>query len=287
MSLTESHSYCVDSLILLIQSVVAGPAFQEFGKVGYANALNIAVYTGMLFGAIFWGSSADIIGRKYAFNISLLICSVACIVAGAMPNWPALGTMIAILAFGGGGNLVLDTTVFLEYLPGDKQWVLTFMACWWGLGQAVTGFFAWGFLVPAKWNCASDAVTCTREENMGWRYVLFTSGALVFVMSVARVTVMRLKETPKYHLSVGDDAKVVETLQFMAQKYNRPCSLTVHQLEACGTVRSASSGKKLTGTLTHLRGLFGTKKMALSTLLIWFSWMLMGLAYPLFYVFLP
>ena len=37
----------------------------------------------------------------------------------------------------------------------------------------------------------------------------------------------------------------------------------------------------------HLQGLFATKKLALSTSLIWFSWTLIGLAYPLYNVFLP
>ena len=37
----------------------------------------------------------------------------------------------------GGGNLILDTTVFLEYLPSNKQWLLTLLACWWGIGQMV------------------------------------------------------------------------------------------------------------------------------------------------------
>ncbi len=144
--LTRTGRYAVDSLILLFQSVIAGPAFLEFGKVGYAKALTIAVYVGMLFGALFWGLSADIVGRRYAFNISLFICSGAAILAGAMPNWASLGTMIALLGFGGGGNLVLDTTVFLEYLPSNKQWLVTLLAAWWGLGQACTGFIAWGFL---------------------------------------------------------------------------------------------------------------------------------------------
>ena len=34
---------------------------------------------------------------------------------------------------------------------------------------------------------------------------MYTSGALVFVMSVARITVIRLKETPKYLLGEGKD----------------------------------------------------------------------------------
>ncbi len=121
-------------------------AFAEFGAVGYDKGLTIAVYVGMLLGALFWGISADIIGRKYAFNISLFICSISAILAGAMPNWASLGFFIALVGFGGGGNLILDTTVFLEYLPGSKQWAVTFLASWWGLGQAVTGFLAWGFM---------------------------------------------------------------------------------------------------------------------------------------------
>ncbi|SPQ27188.1 400c125c-2008-4781-9fc2-1baa70095ad8 [Thermothielavioides terrestris] len=284
----NGFGYAVDSLILLLQSVIATPAFTEFGEVGYAKALTIAVYSGMLSGALFWGLGADIIGRRYAFNLSLLICSASAIIAGAMPSWASLGVFIALIGFGGGGNLVLDTTVFLEFLPGDKQWMVTVMAAWWGFGQAITGFFAWGFLVPEKWNCPS-VDTCTKDNNMGWRYVMFTSGALVFVMSILRLTVVRLRETPKYLLGLGEDAKVVDTFQALAIKYNRPCSLTLEQLEACGVVTTAHSKNRLSlaETLIHLRGLFSTRKTGLSTVMIWISWTMVGLAYPLFYVFLP
>ncbi|KAJ6783628.1 hypothetical protein PWT90_04481 [Aphanocladium album] len=284
----NGFGYCVDSMILLFQSVISGPAYKEFGSHGYKNALTIAVYSGMFTGAIFWGFSADVIGRKYAFNISLFICSVACIVAGAMPSWPSLAFFIALLGFGGGGNLVMDTTIFLEYLPGNKQWLVTFMAAWWGFGQAICGFIAWGFLVPAKWNCLDDG-PCDKADNWGWRYAMFTGGALVFVMSVLRIFVIRLKETPKYLLSSGEDALLVENIQALAKKYNRPCSLTLQRLEACGSTRSARNkgGFSVGDTLVHFRGLFCTKKIGFSTLLIWLSWVLIGLAYPLFYVFLP
>jgi MFS family permease len=87
----------------------------------------------MLIGALFWGTTADIMGRKIAFNVSLMICSVFAIAAGASPNWEVLGVFVALSAFGAGGNLVLDTAVFLEYLPSYKQWLLTLMAAWWGM----------------------------------------------------------------------------------------------------------------------------------------------------------
>ena len=124
-------SYAVDSLILLIQSIIAGQAALEF-KPSYANGLTIAAYVGMLVGALFWGIGADVIGRKTAFNCSLFLCSVFAIVAGASPNWEVLGLFVCLSSFGAGGNLVLDTAVFLEFLPSGRQWMLTLMAAWWG-----------------------------------------------------------------------------------------------------------------------------------------------------------
>ncbi|KAH6622628.1 major facilitator superfamily domain-containing protein [Chaetomium tenue] len=282
----NGFGYAVDSLVMLLQSVIAGQAYREFGEHGYETAMTIALYAGMFVGSLFWGIGADIIGRKHAFNFSLIICCIATIVAGGMPNWPSLGLFISLIGFGAGGNLVLDTTVFLEFLPGNKQWAITLMALWWGVGQAITGFIAWGFLVPAEWNCAS-VETCTRGNNMGWRYVMFTSGALVFIMSVLRLTLVKLKETPKYLLSMGEDEKVVETFQSLALKYNRPCSLTVERLEACGKTVNKSEGFSIGEMTGHLRGLFITRKTTLSTLMIWLSWMMIGIVYPLFYAFLP
>jgi MFS family permease len=283
----NGFGYAADSLILLLQSVTAGQAALEF-QPSFAKGLTVAAYTGMLVGALFWGLSADVIGRRFAFNVSLFSCSVFAICAGASPNWIALGTFTALAAFGSGGNLILDTTVFLEFLPGQYQWLLTLMACWWGFAPVVAAAFAWPFLSIDKYYCKS-AETCTYHNNMGWRYIWYGNGALILVLSILRVTVIRLKETPKYLLAKGKDQEVVETFRQISQKYNRPCSLTLEQLEACGHTKS-TYGKSRYGfgeLLAHLRGLFATKKLGFSTFLIWLSWTLIGLAYPLFYVFLP
>jgi len=287
----NGFGYAVDSLMLLIQSVIAGAAANEF-KPSFPTGLTIAVYIGMLVGALFWGLSADIIGRKYAFNISLLFSAIFCIIAGASPNWVGLGAFVALSAFGSGGNLVLDTAVFLEYLPSSKQWLVTLMASWWGIGQLITGLFAWAFL--PKYSCSDAQATageCNWSNNAGWRYVWFASGALVFVMSILRITVIRLNETPKFLVGEGKDEEVVKSLQYIAQKYNKPCSLTIEQLRACGVTET---GHRDAGFLAgfrsiggHFSGLFATRKMGLSTALIWFSWALIGLIYPLYYVFLP
>jgi hypothetical protein len=77
--------------------------------------------------------------------------------------------------------------------------------------------------------------------------------------------------------------------QAIADKYGRTCSLTVEQLESCGTVKSGESGSRVTfsAITTHISGLFSARKLGFSTALIWLSWTLIGLAYPLFNVFLP
>lgn len=121
----------MDSLILLIQSIISTYAAYEF-QPSFSTGLTIAVYVGMLVGAIFWGFSADIVGRRFAFNVSLFVSSVFTVIAGASPSWVTLGLFVCLSAFGAGGNLVLDTTVFLEYLPSKSQWLLTLMAAWWG-----------------------------------------------------------------------------------------------------------------------------------------------------------
>ena len=171
-----------------------------------------------------------------------------------------------------------------------------------GVGQLIAGLFAWAFL--PNYSCA-DAATCTYDNNKGWRYVFFASGGLVFIMSILRITVIRLKETPKFLIGAGRDAEAVESLQSIATKYNRPCSLTLEKLTACnalgdGTSSSIPGGGRRGSVsgharnkwsfgeiLIHLKGLYATRRIGLSTSLIWFSWLLIGLAYPLYNVFLP
>ena len=115
-------------------------------------------------------------------------------------------------------------------------------------------------------------------------------------MSILRITVIRLRETPKFLIGEGRDEEAVETLQFIAKKYNRPCSLTMDAMRAANAAadparRSSFSHAKskwgFAEIWVHLKGLYVTKRIGLSTSLVWFSWLLIGLAYPLYNVFLP
>ncbi|RGP76904.1 hypothetical protein FLONG3_4987 [Fusarium longipes] len=286
--------YAADSLVAFLQSVAASQAYLEIGNGGYPTGSTMALYTGLLFGALFWGFSADVIGRKIAFNTTLFIAAIATVISGAGPNWVGFCVFVAFLGFGAGGNLVLDPTVMLEFVPAKQQWVITAMAGWWGIGQASAGFIAWGYYSRPEWSCTAETESCTWQNNKGWRLVMFTGGALMFVMSALRIVIIRLPETPKYLVASGKEDELVAMLQNLATTYRRPCSLTVDALRACGTTDISQQsgrpaalkglGKSLVG---HVRGLFSTKKLALSTSLIWLSWTLIGLGYPLFFLYLP
>lgn len=139
------NSYGVDSLLLFLMSISADQVVAQYPPK-FTRGAQLGFYLALLVGALFWGSTADIIGRKWAFNFSLFTSAIFAITAGAAPNYSAWATLVAISAFGSGGNLVLDTTVFLEYLPSNKQWLLTLLAGWWGVGQTVAGLVAWPFM---------------------------------------------------------------------------------------------------------------------------------------------
>lgn len=114
-------------------------------------------------------------------------------------------------------------------------------------------------------------------------------GAMIFLLSIARVTVIRLEETPKFLLGQGKDAELAQHLHHLAARYNRQCSIDATQLMACGTIVSAHSRSKssVDELSIHLRSLFATKRLAQMMILIWLSHLMLGLAYPLFNVFLP
>jgi len=161
------------------------------------------------------------------------------------------------MAFGGGGNLILDTAVYLEFLPGKYQWSLTFMAAWWGVGQMVAGLVAWPFL--AYYSCTKDEV-CTNANISGWRYTFYTLGSCVLVLSLLRVLVIRLKESPKWLLSQNRDAEVVKIIQEIAQSAGKESPLTLEQLTSIGRVSNANRSNKYDPMIIwyHIKGKYKT-----------------------------
>lgn len=203
-----------------------------------------------------------------------------------MPNYASFCTLVAIYSAGAGGNYILDATNFVEFLPVSHAWLVTFMALWWAVGYTIVGLLAWWFM--SDYSCPTNETVCARSENMGWRYLHFTSGGLVIVMALVRVFAVRMAQTPRWLISQNEDEKAFTILAGMAHRYRRPLSLTLEQLQAQGRVRhtdqSAWSAVRL---WAHFSELFSTRKLAYSTTMIIINWLLIGTVSPLYNVFLP
>jgi hypothetical protein len=123
---------------------------------------------------------------------------------------------------------------------------------------------------------------------MGWRYLHFTCGALVLIMALARLTLIKMVQTPRWLISQNRDEEVIKTLNDISIKANRPHHLTLEKLQAEGTVlhteKSVWSAFRIK---MHFKGLFQTRKLGWSTTVIFSNWFVIGMVTPLYSVFLP
>lgn len=266
--------------------------------------LILAQNLGLLVGAAFWSISSDIIGRKWAFNLTFLITGIWAIIAGSSPNFIALCCFEAFWSFGVGGNLPVDSAIFLEALPTSYQWLLTVMSAWWAIGQIIVNLISWGLI--ANFSCPTNTSTststsevCYKSDNKGWRYFLFTMGGLTLLMFSARFA-FRVFESPRYYLARGDLIKTIETLERIARINGKKCPITLQDLQDIDELYESQSqlnvkhnGNRLVKeklskyNLSHVRQCFKSKRMTLSILLVVFLWGVIGLAFPLYNAFIP
>ncbi|GAB1525993.1 hypothetical protein RhiTH_009159 [Rhizoctonia solani] len=137
----------------------------------------------------------------------------------------------------------------------------------------------------------------------GWRYFLIAMGGLMIVLWFIRFFVFRLYESPKYLMGRGRFAEAVEVVHAVAKYNGKSVSLTTEELETAGvsgnhanTAKGIEEGPRELDTTAraalkrkfeqfngdHVRSLFATRKMAISTSLVIAIWAIIGLAFPLY-----
>ncbi|KAL1404903.1 hypothetical protein Q8F55_008514 [Vanrija albida] len=266
---------------------------------------SLSLYVGLILGAAFWGCSCDIVGRRIAWNSTLLIGGVFGAAAGGANNFTTFCAMIALTGFGVGGNLPVDGTMFLEFLPGSHQYLLTLLSIWWAIGQVVASLIAWGFI--ARWGCdkPEPGQWCRKEDNMGWRYTYITLGCMMIFFWLVRFLVLPVYESPKFLASIGKDEAAVEVIHKIAKRNKVEVHLTVEDLkqaaepyltaeekEAATVQEKPFTTMELLKNSMHEVGwekvstLFCNRRLAYSSSLIIFCYAALGLAYPLYMQFL-
>ncbi|KAF4958876.1 hypothetical protein FGADI_2078 [Fusarium gaditjirri] len=280
-----------DNLWPIVTSLILTPVANEF-SVRNPPYLTLAQNIGLLAGAMFWGFGCDVFGRKWAFNITLGLTAIWGLISASAPNFAAIGIFDALWSFGVGGNLPVDSAIFLEFLPASHQYLLTILSIDWAIAQVIGTLIAWPLL--GNYTCEQDTV-CRRKDNMGWRYFTITVGGLTLLMFLARFVLFKIYESPKYLMSKGRDEEAVRVVHTVAKKNGKTSTLSLEDLKACepeGYVAQTDTSAALRRylekvDLSHIKALFVTKKLGLSTGLIMAVWALIGLGYPLYNAFIP
>ena len=137
-------------------------------------------------------------------------------------------------------------------------------------------------------SCDPNGDSCSRADNMGWRYLHFTCGALVLVLALARLVIVKMVQTPRWLISQNRDAEVLAVLDGIAIPAGRAHRLTLQQLQSLGVVlhteKSVWSAFRIK---MHIKGLFETRGLAWSMAVILANWFVIGMVSPLYSVFLP
>lgn len=205
-----------------------------------------ALFLGLCFGSFFWGIGSDIMGRRLAFNCTLLITSIFGTLAAYGSSWAMVCVLVAALGFGVGGNLPVDGALFLEFLPDASSSLLTLLSVWWPVGQLCSSLLAWWQIT------GTDAEG--NVDNTGWRRFIKTIGILTFIMFFIRFFIFRLFESPKYLLSRGRQSEAVAVIHGLAHRNGTKTWLTEEIMDA---VADGSDGGPSTTSADDSNGFVG------------------------------
>ncbi|KAG5925614.1 hypothetical protein E4U53_003267 [Claviceps sorghi] len=304
--------YFLDLLWAQAFGLVLSPLQQEMGfRDGQSGRISTSFSAGLTAGAIFWGLMSDIVGRRWAFNLTCLFTSAFGLCLGFSNNYTTLLVITAFVGFGVGGNIPVDSAILLEFIPQNRRFLVACLSIFQPLGVVVCSAIAFGFIpvyscspnfseknpLPSCRTAAGDGPCCHRSDNMGWRYLLYTLGALSFAIFFLRFAVFTFRETPKYLLYKGQDAKAIEVMQHMAAVNKQQCRLTLEHLQSLGRDAdsdaddvASSSDSLITGRkrisllerssvrfcrwLARYKMLFSSLQMTRLTLLVWLTYIL-------------
>ncbi|KAK7059875.1 major facilitator superfamily domain-containing protein [Favolaschia claudopus] len=292
--MVTGFGWLADNLWPIVTGLILVPVLNEFaGSQG--PFLKLGQNIGLLVGAAFWGVGADVWGRKLSFNLTMLITGVFGISAAGSPNYIALCSLAAVWSVGVGGNLPVDSSIFLEFVPASHQYLLTVLSIWWAFGQLLGSLVAW----PLIGNYSCTPPSCPRASNQGWRYFLYAMGGLMIFFWGIRFFVFKLYESPKYLMGTGKDEEAVAVVHKVAAYNGKTSELSIEDLRAADKVQDGGDGEhqqqvnvnKVSAVVQrklsvfggdHVRPLFATRELAYSTSLLIVLWAIIGLAFPLY-----
>ena len=191
--------YIFGSLATVIAPLFYPPENQTFAYIAYLATFAVGFIV-RPFGALFFGRIGDLVGRKYAFLVTMLIMGGATAGIGFLPTYATIGIaapiiLLLIRVFQGlalGGQYGGAATYVAEHVPDKKRGFYTsFIQI-----TASLGFFlSLAVILIVQNTMSADQFAGKADGIGGWRIPFLIS---VFLVGISLYIRMRMKESPIY-----------------------------------------------------------------------------------------
>jgi len=134
---------------------------EEWHLSEYAlGAIPSLVALGTVLGSTFWGVAADLYGRRGIYMATSVVVVVFGILSAFSSDVVWLSLLRFLVAVGFGGNIAVDFTLFVEFLPTKRRGPMLFcMQAFWPAGQLATCLIAWSVIPRYDWRAFLAACT--------------------------------------------------------------------------------------------------------------------------------
>lgn len=185
--------------ILVVGSVVAAVSREWQLDATQAQWINSANTAGLFFGALASGMLADRVGRKMAFQITLLVYSIFTGLSAAATGIAALMLLRFLAGLGLGGELPVASTMMAEFAPARRRGMMVvLLESFWAYGSVLAALI--GFLVIPNW---------------GWRAAFLIGAMPAFYVFVIRRS---LPESPRFLAEQGRHAEAAAIVASIARQ---------------------------------------------------------------------
>lgn len=182
---------------------IGGLTLAELVKTGWSNnwwnaMFNSCTMAGLFIGSLFAGFSGDRFGRKFAYQVNLLIFGIASIIAAFSTSMLMLTALRFIIGIGLGAEIVVGFATFAEFVPADTRGK-------WSSNLSLVG------------NMAPPVTTMIGYLVMpifGWRAMFIIVGVAALILWVVR---HGMPESPRWHESRGNLQRADEILTKVEQ----------------------------------------------------------------------
>jgi len=184
--------YIFGSLAAYLAPIFYPPGNETFAYIAYLATFAVGFIV-RPFGALFFGRIGDLIGRKYAFLVTLSVMGLATAVVGLLPTYASAGwfspiALIGLRVLQGlalGGEYGGATVYLAEHVPDRKRGFYTsFIQI-----TATLGFFlSLGAILATQANMSGADF-----KSYGWRIPFLASLVLVAISLYIR---LKMKESP-------------------------------------------------------------------------------------------